>query len=184
MILKDLEKKIIPVIVINKPDDILKVGKDLKQQKINIMEITLRTSAAIDAIVLAAKAFPDMIIGAGSVLNVAQCKSALEAGAQFIVSPGLDKGVVMHCTAFDILAIPGCITPTEIMRAIDLEIKIIKFFPQNFFGGIDAMRSLHSVFPNIKFIPTGGIDQNNYKRYLNEDFVFAVGGSWFFKKVV
>jgi 2-dehydro-3-deoxyphosphogluconate aldolase/(4S)-4-hydroxy-2-oxoglutarate aldolase len=119
-----------------------------------------------------------MCVGAGTVLNLEQCKSVVEAGAKFIVSPGFDREVVEWCVSQDVAITPGCVTPTEITAALSLGIKIVKFFPANIYGGLSAMKALSGPFGDVKFIPTGGISDKNLAEYLQAPFIHAVGGSW------
>ena len=147
-------------------------------------EITFRTACAKDAIALASKNFPDMNIGAGTVINKDQCLQALEAGAKFIVSPGLSIEVARICKERNIPYYPGCVTPTEIMMALDLGINIVKFFPANVYGGLKAMKALAGPFPQIKFIPTGGVVRGNIDEFLTWDKIHAVGGSFFVKEAL
>lgn len=177
-----LEKeKIIPVIKVDKANDIIHIMKSLISGGINAAEITFRTQCAPDAIKLCCKTFNQAIVGAGTVLTKEQCESAIDAGAKFIVSPGLSEEVFEVCKLRDIPYIPGCVTPTEIMKAISLGAKIIKFFPANIYGGLNAIKALKPVFPQIKFVPTGGVDNSNLKEYVLEDSIFAIGGSWIVK---
>ena len=173
--------KIIPVVVIN---DIIEVKEKLKALMlggINTAEITFRTVCAKDAIAIAVKEFPDMTIGAGTVINAEQCIDALNAGAQFIVSPGLCSEVAKICNVKSVPYYPGCVTPTEIMSALSLGLTVLKFFPANVYGGLSALKALSAPFPQVRFIPTGGIDNSNLKAFLEFDRVFAVGGSWMMK---
>ena len=132
-------------------------------------------------IAYACKKYPEMNIGAGTVINVDQCEKALEAGAKFIVSPGLSPAVAKICKLRGVPYYPGCVTPTEIMAALDLGITTVKFFPANVYGGLKAMKALAGPFPQIKFIPTGGIDASNLDEYLAWDKIEAVGGSFYVK---
>ena len=122
-----------------------------------------------------------MCIGAGTVINLEQCKKALECGAEFIVSPGLSEEVAVYCVENGIPYFPGCVTPTEIMKAISLGITTIKFFPAGIYGGLKAMKALAAPFPQIKFIPTGGVDMTNIEEYLAFDKIQAIGGSFIMK---
>ncbi|MBO4594139.1 MAG: bifunctional 4-hydroxy-2-oxoglutarate aldolase/2-dehydro-3-deoxy-phosphogluconate aldolase [Clostridia bacterium] len=174
--------RIIPVVVIKDLKDTEPTLKALKAGGINCAEITFRTACAEDAIALATKKFPDMNIGAGTVVNAEQCNRALNAGAKFIVSPGLSEDVAKVCKENGVSYFPGCVTPTEIMRALDLGITVVKFFPSNVYGGLKAMKALSGPFPQVKFIPTGGIDSGNIDEYLAWDKIYAVGGSSFVKE--
>ena len=174
--------KIIPVVTLKSVEERTKVLTALKDNDINCAEICFRTDCAEQAITLAVKEFPDMNIGAGTVINGEQCKRAIKAGAKFIVSPGLSVEVAKICKRKNISYFPGCITPTEIMKAIDIGLTVVKFFPSNVYGGLKAMKALSAPFPQIKFIPTGGVDSSNIDEYLAWDKIYAVGGSSFVKE--
>lgn len=174
-------KQVIPVVVINDANDTVATLSKLKEGGINCAEITFRTACAKEAIAIGVKEFADMNIGAGTVINEEQAKSAVEAGAKFIVSPGFSDEVARYCIANDVPYYPGCVTPTEIMRALSYGLNIVKFFPACVYGGLKAMKALAAPFPQIKFIPTGGVDLANLKEYLDFDKVYAVGGSFMMK---
>ncbi len=173
--------KIIPVVVIKDLADTEKTLSALRDGGINTAEITFRTTCAAEAISLGTSLFPDMNIGAGTVINGQQCVEALNAGAKFIVSPGLSKDVAEICAANGIDYFPGCVTPTEIMEALELGLTTLKFFPANVYGGLKALKALSGPFPQVKFIPTGGVDLTNLKEFLEFDKIFAVGGSFMMK---
>lgn len=173
--------RVIPVVVIKELADTEKTLKALIDGGINCAEITFRTACAADAIKLATEKFPNMNVGAGTVINAEQCKKALESGAKFIVSPGLSAGVANVCKEAGVPYFPGCVTPTEIMAALELGIDIVKFFPANVYGGLKALKALAAPFPQIKFIPTGGVDLTNLEEFLAFDKVYAVGGSFMMK---
>ncbi len=173
--------KVIPVVVIKDIKDAIPTLKALKDGGINCAEITFRTACAEQAISEGVKAFPDMNIGAGTVINVEQAKKAVEAGAKFLVSPGLCVEVALYAKEKGVAYYPGCVTPTEIMQAIALGIDIVKFFPANVYGGLKALKALSAPFPQIKFIPTGGVDLTNLEEFLAFEKVFAVGGSFMMK---
>lgn len=173
--------KIIPVVVIKDVNDTIPTLKALKDGGINCAEITFRTACASDAIALAVKEFPDMNIGAGTVINLKQAKKAVLCGAKFIVSPGLSEDVAKFCKKKGLSYFPGCVTPTEIMKAISLGIQIVKFFPANVYGGLKALKALSGPFPQIKFIPTGGVDLTNLSEFLEFDKIYAIGGSFMMK---
>ena len=161
-----------------------KILTALKNNGINTAEITFRTACAAEAISYACKNYPDMNIGAGTVINAEQCEAALAAGAQFIVSPGLSVAVANICKERNVPYYPGCVTPTEIMAALELGIMTVKFFPANVYGGLKAMKALAGPFPQIKFIPTGGVDRSNIDEYLAWDKIAAVGGSFYVKEAL
>jgi len=170
--------KIIPVVTINNLEDTVSVLSALRADGINTAEIVFRTYCAEDAIRLGVKEFPDMKIGAGTVINAEQCAAAIRAGARFIVGPGFSQEVLKKCRKANVPYYPGCVTPTEIMTAIANGIDVVKFFPAQVFGGLKAIDALAAAFPKIKFIPTGGINKSNLDEYLAHPKVFAVGGSW------
>ena len=175
-------EKCIPVVVIKELSETDKILTALKNNGINTAEITFRTACAAEAIAYACKHYPEMSIGAGTVINGKQCEEALAAGAQFIVSPGLSVEVAHICNDRGIPYYPGCVTPTEIMAALDLGITTVKFFPANVYGGLKAMKALSAPFPQIKFIPTGGVDRSNIDEFLAWDKIAAIGGSFFVKE--
>ncbi|MBQ3599082.1 MAG: bifunctional 4-hydroxy-2-oxoglutarate aldolase/2-dehydro-3-deoxy-phosphogluconate aldolase [Clostridia bacterium] len=173
--------KFIPVVVINDINDTEKTLGGLCEGGLPCAEITFRTPCAADAIKLGKQLFPQMCIGAGTVINLDQCLKALEAGAEFIVSPGLCEEVAVYCVEKGIPYFPGCVTPTEIMKAISLGITTVKFFPAGIYGGLKAMKALAAPFPQIKFVPTGGVDMTNITEYLAFDKIQAIGGSFIMK---
>ena len=178
-----MEKKI-PVVVIKELPETDKILTALKNDGINTAEITFRTACAAEAIAYACKNYPDMNVGAGTVINAEQCEAALAAGAKFIVSPGLSPAVAKICNERGVPYYPGCVTPTEIMAALELGITTVKFFPANVYGGLNAMKMLAGPFPQIKFIPTGGIDATNLDEYLAWEKIAAVGGSFYVKEAL
>ena len=175
-------EKFVPVVVIKEIGETDKIMKALKNNGINCAEITFRTACAAEAIAYAAKNYPDMEIGAGTVINAEQCEQALAAGATFIVSPGLSASVAKICKEKNIPYYPGCVTPTEIMAALELGITTVKFFPANVYGGLKALKALSAPFPQVKFIPTGGVDRSNIDEFLAFDKIAAIGGSFFVKE--
>ena len=175
-------EKYIPVVVIKEIGETDKILTALKHSGINCAEITFRTACAAEAIAYAVKNYPDMSIGAGTVINAEQCEAALAAGATFIVSPGLSAAVAKICSERGVPYYPGCVTPTEIMQALELGITTVKFFPANIYGGLKALKALSAPFPQVKFIPTGGVDRSNIDDFLAFDKVAAIGGSFFVKE--
>lgn len=172
-------EKYVPVVVIKEMSETDKILTALQNNGIHTAEITFRTACAAEAIAYAVKNYPEMNIGAGTVINAEQCEAALKAGAQFIVSPGLSVAVANICKANNIPYFPGCVTPTEIMQALELGITVVKFFPANVYGGLKAMKALAAPFPQIKFIPTGGVNRQNIDEFLAWEKIYAVGGSFF-----
>ena len=171
--------KIIPLVTIKEQNATDIILKSLERSDIHSAEITFRTEHAAKAIAFAVKNFPDMNVGAGTVINAEQCRQALDAGAKFIVSPGLSVSVAEICRKENIPYYPGCVTPTELMQALAQGITIVKYFPANLYGGLKAMQALAAPFPQIKFIPTGGINGENMAEYLAWEKTYAVGGSFF-----
>ncbi len=177
-------EKYIPVVVIKELAETDKILTALQKSNINCAEITFRTACAAEAIAYACEKYPDMSIGAGTVINAQQCEAAIKAGAQFIVSPGLSVAVAEYCKEKGVPYYPGCVTPTEIMQALDLGITTVKFFPANVYGGLKALKALSAPFPQVKFIPTGGVDRGNIDEFLAFDKVAAIGGSFFVKEAL
>ena len=169
---------VVPVVVLDDAKDAVATAKALLAGGVDVMEITFRTAAAADSIKAVAENCPDMLVGAGTVITLEQCKKAVECGAKFIVAPGFDEEVVRWCVDNGVAVTPGCVTPTEIMAAMKLGLNVVKFFPAGVYGGLKAMKSLSAPFGGVKFIPTGGVDAKNLKEYLEAPFVHAVGGSW------
>ena len=175
------EIRVVPVVVIKELDDTIPTLSALCEGGLPVAEITFRTACAAEAIALGVKEFLEMHIGAGTVINAEQAQKAIDAGAQFIVSPGLSAEVAEVCKNAEIPYFPGCATPTEIMQAISLGITTVKFFPANVYGGLNAIKALSAPFPQVKFLPTGGVDMNNIKDFLAFDKIVAVGGSFMMK---
>ena len=173
--------RVIPVVVIKDINETEKTLSALRAGSVNCAEITFRTACAAEAISLGVSLFPDMNIGAGTVINEEQAIRAVNAGAKFIVSPGFSEKVALYVRKQGIPYYPGCVTPTEIMKALDLGITTVKFFPANVYGGLKALKALSGPFPQVKFIPTGGVDLTNLKEFLEFDKIFAVGGSFMMK---
>ena len=177
-------EKYIPVVVIKELSETDKILSALKADGINCAEITFRTACAEEAIECAVKNYPEMSIGAGTVINAEQCRAALKSGAKFIVSPGLSVSVAEVCRESGVPYYPGCVTPTEIMQALELGITTVKFFPANIYGGLKALKALSAPFPQVRFIPTGGVDRGNIDEFLAFDKVIAIGGSFFVKEAL
>ena len=169
---------VVPVVVLDDAKDAVPTANALVAGGIDVMEITFRTAAARDSIAAVAASCPDMLVGAGTVITLDQCKAAVEAGAKFIVAPGFDAEVVKWCVDNGVAVTPGCVTPTEITAAMKLGLKVVKFFPANVYGGLNAMKALSGPFGSIKFIPTGGVNGQNVGEYIAAPFIHAVGGSW------
>jgi len=169
---------LVPVIKIDDVDTAVPLAQALCDGGLPCAEITFRTAQAAEAIAKMAAAFPDMIIGAGTVLTTEQVDSAVAAGASFIVSPGLNPKVVSYCLDKNIPIIPGTATPSDIERAIELGLDTVKFFPAEANGGIKSIKAMAAPYTQMKFMPTGGINAANLNDYLSFDRIIACGGSW------
>jgi 2-dehydro-3-deoxyphosphogluconate aldolase/(4S)-4-hydroxy-2-oxoglutarate aldolase len=185
--LKDLLKTIgdigiIPVIKVSDVNKAADLAGALKNGGIPVAEVTFRAAGADKAIASMRAAHPDMIVGAGTVLTVAQAELAVEAGAQFLVSPGFNPKVVGWCAARGIPITPGCVTPTEIEQALEFGLDTVKFFPAEQCGGLERIKALAAPYGGVKFIPTGGITPDNLPAYLAFDRVIACGGSFMVKE--
>ncbi len=172
---------IVPVVVLKRIEDALPTLGAMLSGGLPIAEITFRTDCAADAIRLAALTYPDMTVGAGTVLTADQADQAIRAGASFVVSPGFSAGVAELCMDRGVPYIPGCITPTEIMTALSHGIELVKFFPAGAFGGLTAIKALSAAFPMLTFLPTGGIGESDLPEYLAFPKVVACGGSFMMK---
>ncbi|MCR4726088.1 MAG: bifunctional 4-hydroxy-2-oxoglutarate aldolase/2-dehydro-3-deoxy-phosphogluconate aldolase [Clostridia bacterium] len=173
--------KIVPVVKIDDVQDTLPLMKALKDGGIMSAEITFRTAVGPDALALAAKSCPDMLIGAGTVINAEQATKAVSLGAAFVVGPGFSKEVADVCREAGVLYLPGVVTPTEVMMAVAEGLKVVKFFPAENYGGVKTIKALAGPFPQLKFMPTGGISAENIKGYFDSGKVIACGGSWMVK---
>jgi 2-dehydro-3-deoxyphosphogluconate aldolase/(4S)-4-hydroxy-2-oxoglutarate aldolase len=169
---------IVPVVVLDDPKNAFPAARALIDGGLPCAEVTFRTPAAEEAIRVISKEFPQMLLGAGTVLTTRQADLAVAAGAKFIVSPGLNPKVVKHCLSKGIPIIPGCMTPGEIETAIELGLDAVKFFPAEAAGGIKMVKALSAPYPDMVFMPTGGIDITNLYSYLSFKKVIACGGSW------
>lgn len=173
--------KIVPVVVLNDAENAKPLAKALCEGGLPCAEVTFRTGAAEESIRIMHEAYPEMIIGAGTVLTTEQVERAVSAGASFIVSPGFDPEIVDYCIEKSIPVFPGCITPSEIAQAIKRGLKVVKFFPAEQFGGVDTIKALAAPYVGLKFMPTGGINAGNIKDYLECKSIIACGGSWMVK---
>ena len=175
------ELGIVPVVKIEKAEDAFPLGRALINGDLPIAEITFRTSAAEESIKTLSGELPDLLVGAGTVLTVEQAKSAISAGAKFIVSPGFNSKVVDYCIENSIPITPGINNPTQIEMALERGIEVVKYFPAEASGGLTLLKSMSAPYSGIKFIPTGGINLNNLTSYLSNNKVHACGGSWMVK---
>lgn len=172
---------VVPVVVLEDAKDAVPLGQALCEGGIPCAEVTFRTEAAEDSIRRMKEAFPDMLVGAGTILSVEQADRAVKAGAEFIVSPGFDPEVVDECIRRKIPVFPGCVTPTEVTKAVKRGLQVVKFFPAEQYGGAATIRALSAPFSGIRFMPTGGVNPDNLKTYLSSDKIIACGGSWMVK---
>ncbi|MBO6139813.1 MAG: bifunctional 4-hydroxy-2-oxoglutarate aldolase/2-dehydro-3-deoxy-phosphogluconate aldolase [Agathobacter sp.] len=172
---------IVPVVVLDDKKDALPLAKALCEGGLPCAEVTFRTKAAKDAIRIMTTEYPDMVVGAGTVLTTGQVDEAVEAGAKFIVSPGFDPEIVDYCLQKNIPVFPGCATASEVAQAAKRGLSVVKFFPAETSGGIVAIKALAAPYVGMKFMPTGGINPQNVKSYLENDCIIACGGSWMVK---
>jgi len=173
--------RLVPVVALDTAEHARPLGEALCGGGLPVAEITFRTAAAEESIRILRKSCPQMLVGAGTVINAEQAKRAVDAGAQFIVSPGLSRGVVEYAQSRGIPVTPGVCTPTEIMAALEYSLKILKFFPAKQYGGLKTLEAFASVFPGVRFMPTGGVSPENLLEYLACPAVIACGGTWMVK---
>ena len=173
---------IIPVVVIDDAKDAVPLAKALCEGGLPVAEVTFRTDAAEEAIRLMAEAFPEMLVGAGTVLTTEQVDRAVAAGSKFIVSPGLNPKVVKYCQEKNVPITPGTAKPTDIEMALELGLDVVKFFPAEQNGGLPMIKAMAAPYTKVKFMPTGGISPKNLKSYLDFDKIIACGGSWMVPK--
>ncbi|MFZ4620324.1 MAG: bifunctional 4-hydroxy-2-oxoglutarate aldolase/2-dehydro-3-deoxy-phosphogluconate aldolase [Bacteroidota bacterium] len=182
-ILQEIELTgIVPVIAIDDAQNAVPLAKALIDGGLPCAEVTFRTAAAKEAMTSIAKAYPEMLMGAGTVLSVEQVKTALDCGAKYIVSPGLNPKVVEYCVANNIPVFPGVATPSEVERAMELGLNVVKFFPAEGNGGLPYLKAIGGPYKQMRFIPTGGIDETNLLSYLKYSQIVACGGSWMVKQ--
>ena len=172
------ELKIVPVVVLNDANDALPLADALIKGGLPVAEITFRTDAAKESIRLMSETYPDMLVGAGTVLTTKQVDDAIEAGAKFIVSPGLNPRIVKYCNEKNILIMPGCSNASDIEQSLENNIDVVKFFPAEAAGGLPMIKALAAPYVNVRFMPTGGVNQSNIKDYLSFNRVVACGGTW------
>ena len=172
---------LVPVVVVKDADMAVPAAQALIDGGLDVMEITMRTEQGILAIQKVKEAYPDMLVGAGTVLSVEKAKQAVNAGAEFIISPGLNHELVKWCIENNIAITPGCVTPTEIEQALSFGLNILKFFPAGIYGGVKGCKALYGPYDMVKFIPTGGINLGNLAEYADKPFIHATGGGWLCK---
>ena len=172
---------VVPVVVLEDEKDALPLAEALIKGGLPVAEVTFRTAAAEGSIKAMCEAYPEMLVGAGTVLSVEQVDRALKAGARFIVTPGFDEEVVDYCLANNIPVYPGTVTPSEVTKAVKRGLNICKFFPAEQYGGVSTIKALSAPFTTVKFMPTGGVSAKNLKDYLSCGKIVACGGSWMVK---
>lgn len=175
------ETGIVPVVVLEKEEDALPLAEAMRKGGINCAEVTFRTSAAKASIQKMHETYPDMLVGAGTVLSTKQVDEALESGASFIVSPGFDAEVVDYCIKKNVPVLPGIVSPSELAQAVKRGLEVVKFFPAENYGGLKTIKSLAAAYTHVRFMPTGGINASNVTSYLEDAKIIACGGSWMVK---
>ena len=172
---------VIPVVVLNRTEDAKPLAKALCEGGLKCAEVTFRTDAAQEAIRIMTGEYPDMMVGAGTVLTIDQADRAISAGAKFIVSPGFDPEIVDYCISKDIPVVPGCMTPSEVAQGVKRGLEVLKFFPAEQAGGVAMIKAMAAPYTSVKFMSTGGINASNLERYLSFKKIVACGGSWMVK---
>ena len=172
---------VVPVVVLEDVKDAAPLAKALVEGGLPCAEVTFRTAAAEESIRVMTTEYPDMFVGAGTVLTIEQVDRAVAAGAKFIVSPGFDPEIVDYCLEKEIPVFPGCITPSEVAQAVKRGLKVVKFFPAEQFGGVATIKAMAAPYVGQKFMPTGGVSAKNLESYLSCDKIIACGGSWMVK---
>lgn len=185
--MKTLEERfydyaVVPVVVLNDADDAIPLADALIKGGLPCAEVTFRTDAAEESIRRICESFPDMLVGAGTVLTTEQVERAHKAGAKFIVSPGFDPEIIDCCISIGLPVLPGCITPSEIAQAVKRGLKVVKFFPAEQSGGVAMIKAMAAPYSMVKFMPTGGISTKNLADYLSCDKILCCGGSWMVKE--
>lgn len=172
---------VVPVIKIEDVETAVDLAAAIQEGGLHTIEVTVRNETAYESITRIKKAFPEMLVGAGTILNAAMAEQAAAAGVDYIVAPGLSIKTVEYCQKVGMPILPGCVTPTEIQAAMDLGLDTLKFFPADSYGGVATLKNLSGPFPGIRFVPTGGIGFHNMEEYLSCKAVAAIGGSFMAK---
>ena len=172
---------VVPVVVLDDVKDTEKLADALVEGGLPCAEVTFRTKAAEESIKIMTEKYPDMLVGAGTVLTIEQVDKAVGAGAKFIVSPGFDPEIVDYCIGKKIPILPGAVSPSEIAQIVKRGLKVVKFFPAEQLGGVSTIKALAAAYTMVKFMPTGGVSVNNLKNYLSYDKICCCGGSWMVK---
>ena len=174
----EIKTPVIPIVQAEDAKTAVLTAKALQEGGLNMIEVVLRTDAALTCLEAISQELPDVVVGAGTVLNADQADEVVRRGAKFIVSPGLDEGVVSSAKANNLPIFPGVVTPSEVQRAANMGLSMVKFFPASLAGGVPMLKALSAVFRNMKFMPTGGVSEANLADYLTLTSVVACGGSW------
>ena len=172
---------VIPVVVLNRTEDAKPLAKALCEGGLKCAEVTFRTDAAQESIRIMSKEYPDMMVGAGTVLTIDQVDRAVSAGAKFIVSPGFDPEIVDYCIDKNIPVVPGCMTPSDVAQGVKRGLEVLKFFPAELAGGVAMIKAMAAPYTSVRFMPTGGINAGNLEQYLSFKKIVACGGSWMVK---
>jgi len=178
VIQKVAEIGIVPVIKLKNVNDAVPLAEALIAGNMPAAEVTFRAAGAEEVIAKMLEAYPDMMVGAGTVINMEQAEKAVKAGAKFVVSPGFDAEIVKYCLDQNVLPLPGCVTPSEIMQALKLGLKVVKFFPAAQYGGLSTIKALSGPFAGLKFMPTGGVSLDNLAEFIANKNIAACGGSF------
>ena len=172
---------VVPVVVLDDAEDAAPLAEALVKGGIPCAEVTFRTEAAEESIRIMSEKYPEMLVGAGTVLTTEQVDRAVAAGAKFIVSPGFDPEIVDYCMVKNIPVFPGCVSPSEVAQAVKRGLKVVKFFPAEQAGGLAMLKAMAAPYTMLKFMPTGGINTKNLKEYLGFSKILCCGGSWMVK---
>lgn len=175
------EYAVVPVVVLDDADDAAPLAEALIKGGLPCAEVTFRTEAAEESIRIMSEKYPEMLVGAGTILTVDQVDRAVAAGAKFIVSPGFDPEIVDYCLKKNIPVFPGCVSPSEVAQAVKRGLKVVKFFPAEQAGGLAMLKAMAAPYTMLKFMPTGGINTKNLKEYLGFSKILCCGGSWMVK---
>jgi 2-dehydro-3-deoxyphosphogluconate aldolase/(4S)-4-hydroxy-2-oxoglutarate aldolase len=176
------ELGVFPIIVINNAEDALPLGECLLRAGLPCAEVTFRTAAAAEAIATLSREFPEMLLGAGTVLKVEQVDAAIQSGVKFMVTPGFNPTIVNHCLEQGVDIYPGVCTPTEIDTAVNMDLSVLKFFPAEAMGGLSYLKAVSAPLSMVRYIPTGGINLQNFRDYLAFEKTLACAGTWIVKK--
>ncbi len=173
--------RVVPAVIVDDVDMAMPAAEAMMRGGLPCVEVTLRTPYALEVIRTLSRV-EGLLVGAGTVVSPTQLDQALAAGARFIVTPGLDEEIVRLCQGKDVVVLPGSVTPTEIMRAVNLGVPAVKFFPSHVYGGLAGIEALSGPFPQMKFLPTGGVNLANLRSFLQHPNVLACGGTWMAKR--